>query len=106
VFREKITGTTADRPQLKKLMAALTHGDVVIITAVDRLSADTTDLMVIARDMQRSGAGLRSGQSRCLIPRATSRNLCLPCLAWPRSWNAAASPSEQHGAAQTPRRRA
>ena len=31
VFREKITGTTADRPQLKKLMAALAHGDVVII---------------------------------------------------------------------------
>jgi hypothetical protein len=29
-FREKITGATADRPQLKKLMAALTHGDVVI----------------------------------------------------------------------------
>ena len=28
VFREKITGTTADRPQLKKLMAALAPGDV------------------------------------------------------------------------------
>ena len=61
VFREKITGTTADRPQLKKLMAALAHGDVVIIPAVDRLlPRDTTDLMVIARDMQRAGAGLRS----------------------------------------------
>src|ERR1700736_2576948 len=60
VFREKITGTTADRPQLRKLMAALAHGDVVIIPAVDRLSRDTTDLMVIARDMQRAGAGLRS----------------------------------------------
>jgi DNA invertase Pin-like site-specific DNA recombinase len=60
VFREKITGTTADRPQLKKLMAVLAHGDVVIIPAVDRLSRDTTDLLVIARDMQRAGAGLRS----------------------------------------------
>jgi DNA invertase Pin-like site-specific DNA recombinase len=60
VFREKITGTTANRPQLKKLMAALAHGDVVVISAVDRLSRDTTDLMVIARDMQRAGAGLRS----------------------------------------------
>jgi DNA invertase Pin-like site-specific DNA recombinase len=48
VFREKITGTTADRPQLKKLMAALAHRDVVIIPAVDRLSRDTTDLLVIA----------------------------------------------------------
>src|SRR5260370_1611477 len=60
VFREKITGTTADRPQLRKMMAALSHGDVVIIPAVDRLSPDTTDLLVIARDMQRAGAGLRS----------------------------------------------
>jgi len=60
VYREKITGTTADRPQLKKLMACLSQGDVVITTAVDRLSHDATDLMVIARDMQKAGAGLRS----------------------------------------------
>ena len=60
VFREKITGTTADRPQLKKLMKTLAAGDVVVIPAVDRLSRDTTDLLVIARDMQRAGAGLRS----------------------------------------------
>jgi DNA invertase Pin-like site-specific DNA recombinase len=34
-------------------MAALAHGDVVIIPAVDRLSRDTTDLLVIAREMRR-----------------------------------------------------
>jgi DNA invertase Pin-like site-specific DNA recombinase len=33
---------------------------VVVIPAVDRLSRDTTDLLVIARDMPRAGAGLRS----------------------------------------------
>jgi DNA invertase Pin-like site-specific DNA recombinase len=60
VFREKITGTTADRPQLQKLMKVLAPGDVVIIPAVDRLSRETTDLLVIARDMQRAGAGIRS----------------------------------------------
>jgi DNA invertase Pin-like site-specific DNA recombinase len=60
VFRETITGTTADRPQLEELMDALAPGDVVITPAVDRLSRDTTDLLVIARDMQRIGAGLRS----------------------------------------------
>jgi hypothetical protein len=51
IDREKTTGTTADRPQLKKLVAALVHGDVVIVPAVDRLSRDTTDLLNIARDM-------------------------------------------------------
>jgi DNA invertase Pin-like site-specific DNA recombinase len=60
VFREKITGTTAARPQLAKLMKALAPGDVVITPAVDRLSRDTTDLLVIARDMHRAEAGIRS----------------------------------------------
>lgn len=60
IFREKISGATAERPQLKKLMAALAPGDVVVIPAVDRLSRDTTDLLMIARDIQQAGAGLRS----------------------------------------------
>ncbi len=54
IFRKKIT--TADRPQLRKLMSALTQGGVVIAPAVDRLSRDTTDLLVIARKTQRSVA--------------------------------------------------
>src|SRR5580693_9143741 len=60
VFREKITGTTADRPQLRALMKKLAPGDVVITPAVDRLSRDTTDLLIIAREMQKAGAGIRS----------------------------------------------
>jgi DNA invertase Pin-like site-specific DNA recombinase len=60
VFREKLTGTTADRPQLQKLITKLAPGDVVIIPAVDRQSRDTTDLLIIARQMQKAGAGIRS----------------------------------------------
>ena len=60
VFREKISGATADRPQLKKLLATIGHGDVLIIPAVDRLSRDTTEFLVIARELQKAGAGLRS----------------------------------------------
>ena len=60
IFREKITGITADRPQLGKLMKRLAPGDVVITPAVDRLSRDTTDLLLIARERQRAGAGIRS----------------------------------------------
>lgn len=60
IYREKVSGKTADRPQLKRMMKALHPGDVIIIPAVDRLSRDTTDLLVIARDIQQAGAGLRS----------------------------------------------
>jgi DNA invertase Pin-like site-specific DNA recombinase len=60
VFCEKLTGTDTDRPQLRKLMDDLAPGDVVIIPAVDRLSRDTTDLLIVAREMQKAGAGIRS----------------------------------------------
>ncbi len=60
IYREKMSGETAERPRLKKLLAAAGDGDVVMIPAVDRLSRDTTDLLVIARDLQKVGAGLRS----------------------------------------------
>ena len=39
LYQEKLTGTNADRPQLRKLIAALAHGKVVIIPAVDQLHA-------------------------------------------------------------------
>lgn len=60
VYSDTFTGTTTDRPQLKRLMAKLREGDTVIIPAVDRLARDPTDLLVIARDMRRMGAGLKS----------------------------------------------
>jgi len=41
-------------------MKALAPGDVIITPTVDRLSRDTTDLLNIAREMQRAGAGIRS----------------------------------------------
>jgi DNA invertase Pin-like site-specific DNA recombinase len=41
-------------------MATIGYGDVLIIPAVDCLSRDTTDLLIIARDLQKAGAGLRS----------------------------------------------
>ncbi len=59
-YREKVSGATVERPQLKRLLKALLPGDVVIVAAVDRLSRDTTDLLTLARDIQRAGAGLRS----------------------------------------------
>ena len=60
VYSDTFTGTTTDRPQIKRLMGKLRQGDTVIIPAVGRLARDPTDLLVIARDMRRMGAGLKS----------------------------------------------
>jgi DNA invertase Pin-like site-specific DNA recombinase len=97
IFREKMTGTHAERPQLKKLMAKLEAGDVVIIPAVDRLSRDTTDLLVIARDMQRAGAGLRSLAEPVADTASDFAESVSP------SSNAAASLSARRAAVLTPR---
>jgi DNA invertase Pin-like site-specific DNA recombinase len=37
IYRGKISGARADRPQLAKLMASLKAGDVVLVTKLDRL---------------------------------------------------------------------
>ena len=60
IYRDKVTGARADRRELNRMLGKLAPGDVVITPAVDRLSRDTNDLLVIARDMQRAGAGIRS----------------------------------------------
>jgi DNA invertase Pin-like site-specific DNA recombinase len=60
IFTETMTGTTANRPKLRKLISVLKRGDVVITPAVDRLSRDTTDLLVIAREMKQAGVGIKS----------------------------------------------
>lgn len=51
---------TKERPQLKKLLARVEHGDTVIIPASDCLSRDAADLLTIARDLKDAGVGLRS----------------------------------------------
>ena len=60
VFQEKLTDANAERPQLRRLMAALDPGDLVMITAVGRLAHDPMDLLVLARDTTHAAAALRS----------------------------------------------
>src|SRR5215471_10354770 len=91
IFREKITGTTADRPQLGKLMKRLAPGDVVITRAVDRLSRDTTDLLVIAREMQRAGAGIRPLAESYLDTTCDFAEIVFAILGVAAKWSAVAS---------------
>jgi DNA invertase Pin-like site-specific DNA recombinase len=60
VYREKISGARADRPQLAKLMAALKAGDVVVVTKLDRLGRSTRELLDLIDRIGKVGASFRS----------------------------------------------
>lgn len=60
IYREKISGTTIERPQLKRAIGALDHGDVLMVTATDRLARNTRDLLNILHAVKEAGAGFRS----------------------------------------------
>ena len=60
VYREKVSGTRADRPQLAKLMAKLGPGDVVVVTKLDRLGRSTRELLELIERIGKAGAAFRS----------------------------------------------
>jgi DNA invertase Pin-like site-specific DNA recombinase len=60
IFREKISGVRADRPQLAKLMASLKAGDVVLVTKLDRLGRSTRELLDLIERIGSVGAAFRS----------------------------------------------
>ena len=55
VFREKVSGARANRPELTRLLKALGAGDVVIVTRLDRLARSTRDLLISDDDGKRHG---------------------------------------------------
>jgi DNA invertase Pin-like site-specific DNA recombinase len=60
VYREKISGVRADRPQLARLMAALQPGDIVVVTKLDRLGRSTRELLDLIERIGKAGAAFRS----------------------------------------------
>jgi DNA invertase Pin-like site-specific DNA recombinase len=49
IFREKISGAKADRPELAKLLSSLQAGDTLVVTRLDRLARSTLDLLNIVK---------------------------------------------------------
>ena len=60
IYREKVSGVRADRPQLTKLMAKIGPGDVVVVTKLDRLGRSTRELLDLIERISEAGAAFRS----------------------------------------------
>jgi DNA invertase Pin-like site-specific DNA recombinase len=60
VFREVASGAQTDRAQLRRAIAALAAGDVVLVTRLDRLARSTRDLLNTLAAITGKGAGFRS----------------------------------------------
>ena len=60
VYREKVSGVRADRPQLGKLMGSLKAGDIVLVTKLDRLGRSTRELLDLLERIGKAGAAFRS----------------------------------------------
>src|SRR5580704_7613280 len=60
VYREKISGVRADRPQLSRMVAALKRGDLVVVTRLDRLGRSVRELLVLLNELDKMGVGFKS----------------------------------------------
>ena len=60
VFQEKVSGAKRDRPQLTRLLASLSPGDVVLVTRLDRLARSTRDLLNVLAAVAEKGGTFRS----------------------------------------------
>ena len=60
IFKETISGAKSNRPDLDKALAALSEGDVFVVTRLDRLARSTFDLLQTVRAIEAKGAKLKS----------------------------------------------
>lgn len=45
LYIDKVSGKNADRPQLKKMMAYVREGDIVVVESISRFARNTRDLL-------------------------------------------------------------
>jgi DNA invertase Pin-like site-specific DNA recombinase len=60
VFREMASGAKTDRAQLRRVLARLEAGDVLMVTRLDRLARSTRDLLNTLATIAGQGARFRS----------------------------------------------
>ncbi|NUL36312.1 recombinase family protein [Kosakonia sacchari] len=60
MFEDKMSGKTADRPGLKKLLRVLSEGDTLVVWKLDRLGRSMRNLVILIEDLRQRGINFRS----------------------------------------------
>jgi len=60
IYKEKITGTKRERPELNRMITELKPGDVCIVAELTRLSRSTKDIFDIVGQIENRGADIKS----------------------------------------------
>jgi DNA invertase Pin-like site-specific DNA recombinase len=85
VFKEKVSGVKADRPQLAKLMKTLQPGDVVIVAKLDRLGRSTRELLNLLHQIDEAGAAFTAVRHDHFARPPALHDACRLCLFRARS---------------------
>lgn len=60
IYKEKMTGTSKERPELVRMLEEIENGDEVVICDLTRISRSTRDLLSIIDEIKEKGATIRS----------------------------------------------
>lgn len=60
IFEDKISGTKAERPGLKRLLKTLQEGDTLVVWKLDRLGRSMRHLVILIEELRQRGVNFRS----------------------------------------------
>ena len=60
IFREKVSGASRDRPELKRMLDQIRDGDIIVVWKLDRLARSTRDLLDTMEFIRESGGQFQS----------------------------------------------
>jgi DNA invertase Pin-like site-specific DNA recombinase len=86
VFQEKRSGKSRDRPELKKLLAAIRPGDTVLATVTDRIARDPLDMLNILQAVKDAGAALRLLDEPFIDTSSELSDLLMFIIGWAARW--------------------
>lgn len=60
IFEDKMSGRTAERPGLKKLLKRLSPGDTLVVWKLDRLGRSMRNLVILVEELKQRSVNFRS----------------------------------------------